>query len=191
MCFLTAAFGQSLINIDSLLSNDLAKDSTLNGKWKYYPESAAIQKVDKPELNKIFPNLIFYKASLLNILGRHVNTYTCLILYDTAKTKVQLIEPMSYSNQNEIFLNSFIGLKFQESQALLNVVSELQDLLIVGIDGKFDNTLYQENKVTFDFTVIGSEKFDIVKTCEVLLLEKSILGFNFNNPRRRKNRSIL
>ena len=100
---LTLAIGQNFKKLEFALVKDFPESSSTNGKWVYYSESANIQKIDKPDVNKLIPNFSFYKVRLTNFLGYHINTSNCLVLFDSIKFKTLLVAPMWYSDISEDF----------------------------------------------------------------------------------------
>jgi len=186
----TISHGQMFKKLDSLLSKQLSQDQEGEGKWVYYRKYSKIQNVIKPEVNKLFPNFKLYTASLTNYLGWHVETARCLILFDTVKTKILLVEPMWYSDQKETFLKLFLGVKFKDRITLMKFITELQSLLIVGFEGKFVNTKYYDNKVTFDLTEINNGKIDIWRSIEIAISDNVIKSFKSTNPKMNDSTTV-
>ena len=86
-------YGQTNPNLEKILKRDFSENSTDDGRWVFYSDKANIYKIDKPAVKAILPNYDFYKITLTNYLGYHVNQGTCLVLVDNSKSKTLLVEP--------------------------------------------------------------------------------------------------
>jgi hypothetical protein len=177
------AIGQNFKKLEFALVKDFPASSVADGRWVYNSESATIQKIDKPEVNKLIPNFSFYKVRLTNFLGYHVNPSNCLVLFDSTKFKTLLAVPMWYSDISENFLKLFIGAKFSDSTSIMKFTLELQDLMILGSTGQFENTKYNTNKITFEFTHPGSNEKEVWRQLEILIPDNTIKGFISTNPK--------
>jgi len=142
--------GQTYPRLAKVLTKELPNDSTKDGRWVFYADNANIEKLNKPLVKATVPNYDFYQVGLTNYLGWHVNQGTCLILFDSIKSKIILIEPLWYNETNEDFIKLFIGQKFDNKESLLNFLQELNELLEVGSGYKFRNTGYADNLITYD-----------------------------------------
>jgi hypothetical protein len=143
--FLSNSYGQSrdqddTIRLDSILRKELSRNSSAASPWFYFPGSK-IKKIDKPEIRKVFPEFTFYNVDL-GSTNYEISGADCLILMDSSNSTVLVVAPMWYSDINEPFLKLFTGKKFESGIALRSFVLELQDLLNVGTNGKFENTVY-------------------------------------------------
>ncbi|MBI5857775.1 MAG: hypothetical protein HZB42_08990 [Sphingobacteriales bacterium] len=184
--------------LDGCLRRDFPKNSMTDGRWVYYPETGNIQQIDKPEISKIIPAYSFYRVTMTNYLGYHVNVSGCLILYDSLNKKIELVQPIWYSDENELFLKHFIGNKFTDTTSLLKFVYELQNLMIVGTSGTFFNTRYQSDKITFDLTFghvsvspgIVNAVSGIWRTFEISLADNTLKEFKITNPRMNQSRIV-
>jgi hypothetical protein len=184
--------GQKFKKLDSILSKQLTPNQNEGegGKWVYYRKYAKSQPIHKPEVNKLLSKFKFYTVNLTNYLDEHVETSRCLILFDTVKRRILLVEPMWCSDQNETFLKLFIGVKFKDRITLMKIITELQSLLIVGFEGKFANTKYYDNKVTFDLTEINNGKIDIWRSTEIAISDNVIKSFKSTNPKMNDSRIV-
>lgn len=187
--------------LDGCLRRDFPEKSQYggyDGRWVYYSERGNIQKIAKSEVSKIIPDYSFYRVTMTNYLGYHVNTSGCLILYDSLNKKTELVQPMWYSDENEVFLKHFIGTQFTDSTFLLKFVYELQGLMIVGTSGTFFNTKYQSDRITFDLTFdhvsvssgIINAVSGIWRTFEISLTDNTIKEFKITNPRMNQSRIV-
>ena len=179
---LTLAIGQNFKKLEFALVKDFPESSSTNAKWVYYSESANIQKIDKPDVNKLIPNFSFYKVRLTNFLGYHINTSNCLVLFDSIKFKTLLVAPMWYSDISEDFLKLFIGAKFSDSISIMKFALELQDLMILGSTDQFENTKFNTNKITFELTHAGSSSREVWRRIEIIISENTITKFISTNP---------
>jgi hypothetical protein len=160
-----------------------------DGKWVYYQESGKIQKIEKPAVSKLIPEYAFYRVSLTNFLGYHINSSTNLILFDSVKTKIIHVVPMWYGDISRAFLKLFIGKQFSDSTSLLEFTIELESLMNIGSTGMFENTRYSYDKVTFDLTYQGANKKEVWRHIEMFITDNRITGFRSTNP--QMNESII
>ena len=129
--FITILLSISLINIhaqkfpvfEKVLTKEFSEKSDADGRWVFYSDKANIEKIEKPLVKSEIPNYSFYKVILTNYLGYHINEATCLILYDSLKSKVLLVEPLWYGGISEGLVKLFIGKKFESKDALLNFLN--------------------------------------------------------------------
>lgn len=184
---------------DGCLRRDFPESSSIDGRWVYYPAQANIQKIIKPEVSKIIPAYSFYRVVLTNFLGYHINGSGCLILYDSARQRTELTEPLWFSDDNEALLRKFIGVKFKDSISLMQFVGELQDLLLVGTGGSFFDTKYQKDKITYALTfehvstspgITSVVRADIWRTYEITLKDDTIIKFSSTNPKMNETRTV-
>lgn len=147
---LNSAFGQTYPELEKVLLKELSKDLQGDGRWVFYADKANIKKVDKPLVKAIVPNYDFYQVTLTNYLGYHVNQGTCLVLFDSLKSKIILVEPLWYSETSKPFLKLFFGHKFDSQESLLSFLKELTELMEIGSAYKFKNTGYTDSVITYD-----------------------------------------
>lgn len=179
------SYGQDFPKLDSLLRNNFPEDSQTDGRWVYYTEIGNVQKIIKLEVSKVIPNHTFYKVTLVNFLGHHINESDCLVLYESTTDKLLLVKPLWYTDKRKEFFQLFIGSKFLNNESLLSFILELQDLMLIGSQGEFKATEINENKITFDY-YIG---VNLWRNYEVSLSDYNILSFKSTNP--MLNKSII
>ena len=174
---LNSAYGQISPNLELVLKNKLSNNPDQDGRWVYYADKASIEKIDNPLVQAIIPNYIFFKARLTNYLGYHVNQSTCLILFDSLKENILLVQPLWYGGISKPFVRLFIGKKFDSKDALLIFLKELNGLMEIGSGYKFIHTGYTDSLITCD---LGYFKGDTYTT-----------GGNGTNSTLRYNENII
>ncbi|MBP7558419.1 MAG: hypothetical protein KA821_19240 [Chitinophagaceae bacterium] len=175
--------------VEGLLSKKFSQSSNRDGRWVYFQEKGAIQKLEQPVISKIIPGYAFFKINLTNYLGYHVNSSHNLILFDSATSTIIHAVPMWYGDISDDLLRLFIGKNFSDSTALLKFTTELQILMIVGSTGEFENTKYNEDGLAFDLTYQGPYKKEIWRRIEILIADNTIKGFRSTNP--QTNTSVM
>jgi hypothetical protein len=134
---------------DHLFAN-FPENSNTDGRWVYYKERAKIEKLNKPLLKEVIQGSEFYKVTLTNFLGYHINQGTCIIVFDSVKAKITFSEPLWYSGTCPTLIKLFIGYKFSNKDSLSKFLTEFNELLQIGSFYKFRQTSLSENIVTFD-----------------------------------------
>lgn len=170
-------------SLEGLLARKFPKDSRVDGRWVYYKDQADIQQLVKPRVSAVIPEYSFYIVTLTNYLGYHINHSSNLILFDSAKSRVIHVEPMWYGDISADLLRLFIGKTFRDSSSLLNFTLELQSLMNAGSTGGFENTTWQEDKVTFDFTYQGASRKEVWRHIEMFIEDNKIRRFRSTNPK--------
>lgn len=153
------ASAQSYHNFEKTLSETLSKDSLKDGRWVFFAEDANIMRIDKPLVKSRIPSYDFFEVTLTNYLGYHVNQGTCLVLYDSIRSKILLIEPLWYSGISESLIKMFIGEKFNTKDSLLNFLKELHELMEVGSVYRFINSGYTDNLITYDLGYFSGDSY--------------------------------
>lgn len=145
------AFGQLLNwSLEKALTRDFPKYSHKEGKWVFYHEKANIKKIDKPLVMARIPGYNVYQVNLTKYLGYHVYNSVCVVLFDSVNSKTRLVEPLWYGGYSKSLLTLFIGQKFDNKDALLSFLQELNDLMQIGSFYKFTLTSYSDSLVTYD-----------------------------------------
>lgn len=143
-------YGQKYPALEKVLAKELSIESKKDGKWVFYSDKANIEKIDSPFLKSSFPNYDPYQVTLTNYLGYHVNQGTCVVLFDSLKSKIILVEPLWYGGVSEPLVRLFIGRKFTNIDSLLFALNGLNKLLEIGSGYKFRNTSYSDSLITYD-----------------------------------------
>lgn len=148
--FVSYAYGQTYPSLEKVLSKELSKDSQKDSKWVFYADKANIIKVDNHLVKGSFPNYDLFQLTLTNYLGYHVNQGTCVVLFDSLKSKIILVEPLWYGGISESLVRLFIGQKFDSKESLLSFLKGVNELMEIGSGYKFRNTAYSDNLITYD-----------------------------------------
>ena len=153
--------GQTFAALEKVLTKELPENATTDGRWVFYSDKAKIEKVEKPLVKEVIPNYDFYSVTLTNYLGWHINQGRCLVLFDSSKSKIVLVEPLWYGDVSKELTKLFIGKKLQDQQSLLNFLSEIHSLMQVGSSYKFRETSHTDSLITYD---LGYFKGDSYRT---------------------------
>lgn len=151
LCVVCLGYSQSP-ELKKLLEKKFSAESTEDGRWVYYPDQANITLLETPLINSRYPHALVYRVTLTNYLGYHVNTSACVIMHDTVKRKITLVEPLWYSGLSKPFLKQFLMLKFDSKEKLLAFVSELNTVMETGSAYKFELSSYSDSVVTYSLT---------------------------------------
>jgi len=121
-----------------------------DGQWAFFKEAAGIEELNKPLIKRITPRTSFYKVTLTNYLGYHVNQGTCVVLYDSAKTAITLAEPLWYSGPSEPLIKLFLRHPVGNKDSLQLLLSELHELMQIGSVYRFRQTAVTDTLISFD-----------------------------------------
>jgi hypothetical protein len=152
-------YGQSYPTLEKVLAKELTKESQEDGKWVFYADKANIERVNNPLLKGSFPNYDPFRVTLTNYLGYHVNQGTCVVLFDSLKSKFILVEPMWYMGVSKPLIKLLIGRKFENMDTLLSVLKGVHDLLEIGSRYKFRNTSYSDSVITYDLGYFKGDSY--------------------------------
>jgi hypothetical protein len=153
------ASGQTYTSLEKALTKELPQNSTVDCKWVFYSDEANVEKVEKLLLKAVIPNFEFYNVTLTNYLGWHINQGRCLVLFDSSKPKIVLVEPLWYGDISKQLTTLFIGKKFQDQQSLLSFLSELHSLMQVGSSYKFRETSHTDSLITYDLGYFKGDSY--------------------------------
>ena len=157
--FLTNIYGQTFPALDTVLKKELSQNSTTAGKWVYYSETADIEKIEKPLVKEVLPNYDFYKVTLTNYLGYHVNQGTCIVLFDSLKSNIVLVQPIWYGGVSEPLIKLFLKKPFDNKEKLLDFLKELNDLMVIGSGYRFVNTSSTDDLIKYDLVYYKSDGY--------------------------------
>jgi len=143
---------------EHLLSN-FPQNSSKDGRWVFYKDRANVEKQNKPNLKAIIPNSDFYRVTMTNYLGYHVNQGTCLIVFDSINSKITLAQPIWYGGISEPFVKLFIGHKFNSKDSLLSFLTEFNELMQIGSSYKFRQTLITDSLITLDLGYFKGDSY--------------------------------
>lgn len=156
---LANAYGQKYPALKKVLNRELSEKSTDNERWVFYSDNGDIEKMDKPFVKAVIPNYDFYKVTLINHFGSHINQGTCIVLFDSAKSKIILVEPLWYGGVSVGLIKLIIGKKITNKDSLLNFLTQLNELLQVGSQYKYRQTSYTDSLVTFDLCYFKGDSY--------------------------------
>lgn len=204
--FLTAVHGQTNPKLETILKRDFSEKSSEDGRWVFYSDKADIEKIDKPLVKLVIPNFDFYKVTMTNYLGYHINEGTCLVLVDSLKSKTMLIEPLWYGGIDRKLIKMFIKHKFINKDSLLNFMTQLNELMQIGSGYKFIQTSYSDTLVTYDLgyfkgdsyttggngttSIINYNKDGTWRNIKVKLKRYSIIRYTEINPATKEKKVI-
>lgn len=143
---------------EQLLAN-FPQNSSKDGRWVFYKDIGNIEKLNKPEIKAVISNSDFYKVTLTNFLGYHINQGDCVIVFDSIKSKVTFAEPIWYGGISEPLVKLFIGHKFNNKDSLLNFLTELNELMQIDSGYKFRQTSYSDSLITFDLGYFKGDSY--------------------------------
>ena len=144
------SYEQSTPGLETALARKFPADSKEEGRWVFYAYKANIRKVDKPTVKACIPNYDLYQVDLTNYLGYHIYQGTCLVLFDSARDNIRLVEPIWYSGRDKAFNELFLGQKFGTKDSLLNFLVELGQLRQIGSGYKFRLTSNADSLNTYN-----------------------------------------
>jgi len=153
------SYGQTYTALEKVLSKELSRDSQKDGRWVFYANNANIEKLVKPRVKSVIPNYEFFQINLTNYLGYHVNEGTCLVLFDSLKAKMMLVEPLWYDDVSQSLIKLFVGKKFESKDSLLSFLKELNELMEVGSGYKFRNTGFTDTLITYDLGYFKGDSY--------------------------------
>jgi len=156
---LTHLYGQTYPALDTVLKKELPQNTTTDGSWVYYPEQANIEKIEKPFVKAVLPDYDFYKVTLTNYLGYHVNQGTCIILFDSSKSKIVLVPPIWYGGIDESLIKLFLKKPFDNKEKLLSFLKELNELMEIGSGYKFVYTSSTDDLIKYDLVYLKGDSY--------------------------------
>jgi len=156
---LTNVYGQTYLALDTVLKKELSTSSMTDGRWVYYPDKANIEKIEKPLVKAVLPNYDFYKVTLTNYLGYHVNQGTCVVLFDSLKSKIVLVQPIWYGGISESLIKLVLKKPFDSKDELLSFLNELNELMEIGSVYKFVNTSSTDNLIKYDLVYFKGDSY--------------------------------
>ena len=158
---LSTLYGQSYPALEDVLKKELSENSTKDGKWVYYPGEGNIEKLEKPLVKTCLSNYTFYKVTLTNYLGYHKNQGTCVVLFDSLRSKIVLVEPLWYGGISESLIKLVLKKPFENKEELLSFLNELNELMEVGSGYKFVNTSTTDTLITYDLIYSEGDAYTI------------------------------
>jgi len=157
--FLTNIYGQTFPALDTVLKKELSQNSMTDGRWVYYSDKADIEKIEKPLVKAVLPNYDFYKVTLTNYLGYHVNQGTCIVLFDSLKSNIVLVQPIWYGGVSEPLIKLFLKKPFDNKEKLLAFLKELNELMEIGSGYRFVNTSSTDDLIKYDLVYFKGDSY--------------------------------
>ena len=157
--FLANIYGQTFPALDTVLKKELSQNSTTDGRWVYYSDKADIEKIEKPLVKAVLPNYDFYKVTLTNYLGYHVNQGTCIVLFDSLKSNIVLVQPIWYGGVSEPLIKLFLKKPFDNKEKLLAFLKELNELMEIGSGYRFVNTSSTDDLIKYDLVYFKGDSY--------------------------------
>lgn len=145
-----SVFGQTYTALEETLKKELPENSIKDGRWVFYSDKANIERIEKPLIKAVIPIYDFYKVTLTNYLGYHINQGTCVVLFDSVQSKIVLVEPIWYSGISKPLIKLILKKQFDSTEKLLSFLNELNELMEIGSGYKFANTSSSDKLITYD-----------------------------------------
>ncbi len=152
-------FGQTFSELERVMAKEFSKNSTEDGRWVFYADKANIEKIEKPILKEHYPSYNFFKITMTNYLGYHINQGNCIILFDSSNSKVTLVEPLWYNGVSESLIKLFINNQFDNQESLLATLKEIHELMVVGSGYKFIKTGVSDSIITYDLVYFKGDSY--------------------------------
>jgi hypothetical protein len=156
---LTNLYGQTYPALDIALKKAFSENATTDGRWVYYSGKAGIEKIEKPLVKAVLSNYEFYKVILTNYLGYHVNQGTCIVLFDSLKSSIILVQPVWYGGVSEQLIKLVLKKPFDSKEKLLSFLKELNELMETGSGYRFVNTGSADNLITYDLVYFEGDSY--------------------------------
>ena len=147
---LSTAGAQGYANLEKVLNEQLSETATKDGRWVFHSDKGNIEKMDKPLVKAVIPNFDIYKVTLTHYLGSHINETTCIILFDSAASRIILEAPLWYDVMNKDFIKLFLKKKFDNKTNLLAFLDQFNDLLATGSGCKITRTALTDEQAKYD-----------------------------------------
>jgi len=203
--FLGSLYGQSSPALEELLKKNLPENSHTDGRWVYYPDKANILELEKPHIKAFLPGYELHKVTLTNFLGYHINQGTCVVLSDSLKRRMVLMEPLWYSGISAPLLKLFLKKPFSSREELLSVLQEVHELMETGSGYRFVQTGNTDTLLTYDLVYFKGDSYTtggngtrstvnytqdgIWRQIEVRVKNNKIREYTSINPRLKDNKA--
>lgn len=177
---------QEVQPLEKLLTKEFPKGSNIDGRWVYEDDSNEIESVPS-HLTELLSGQEFFKTTMVNYLGWHIESSECLIVFDQKKSKVILIEPVWYGGITKEFIQLFISQKFQSKKEIQKFVFALQDVLLIGsVNKSFRETSINDKSAVFKLY----DKNDVWRNVEMTFNNGSFVGLISTNPKTKEKNVI-
>ncbi len=193
--------------LNDFLSLTFSEKSTKDGRWVYYENEANLKQIEKPQIEKLFPDSKLYSVRLTNYLVWHINQGTCIILFDSLNSKITLAQPLWYRGISMPLVKNFIGHKFANRDSLRSFLKELNELMETGSSYRFKQTSYNDSLITYDLgyfkgdnyttggngikSTINYNEDDVWRKIRIDIKYCTITRYTSINPRIKSDREII
>jgi hypothetical protein len=151
--------GQINSALEETLKRTLPESSRKDGRWVFYSDEANIEKIERPLVKTVVSNYDFYKVTLTNYLGYHINQGTCVVLFDSLKSEIVLVQPLWYGGISESLIKLFLKKQFDNQEKLLSFMAELNELMEIGSGYKFVLTSSTDSLITYDLVYFKGDSY--------------------------------
>ncbi|GAL69177.1 hypothetical protein [Jejuia pallidilutea] len=193
LLFSLLTFGQDLTKIKSSLEKlKVDENGTYESdKWYYNPDKADIKEIKTETLNKVLAEYDLYSAVLEGFYGWHEKTSRCLILRKVDNGELTIIDPIWYNGISTELIKMVIGYEFKNKEELQIFTFELQGVMLIGSthNKEFKNTVFGENKISFDLYDSYQEE-RIWRKIEIGIKNNKIEFLTSTNPITNEMRTI-
>ncbi|WP_336126954.1 hypothetical protein [Mesoflavibacter sp. CH_XMU1422-2] len=193
LLFSLLTFGQELTEIKSSLEKlKIDENGTYESdKWYYNPDKADIKKIKIETLNNVLSEYDLYSAVLEGFYGWHEKTSRCLILRKVDNGELTIIDPIWYNGISTELIKMVIGYEFKSKEELQIFTFELQGVMLIGSthNKEFKNTVFGENKISFDLYDSYQEE-RIWRKIEIGIKNNKIEFLTSTNPVTNEIRTI-
>ncbi|GAL73417.1 hypothetical protein [Jejuia pallidilutea] len=132
-----------------------------------------------------------YSAVLEGFYGWHEKTSRCLILRKVDNGELTIIDPIWYNGISTELIKMVIGYEFKNKEELQIFTFELQGVMLIGSthNKEFKNTVFGENKISFDLYDSYQEE-RIWRKIEIGIKNNKIEFLTSTNPITNEMRTI-
>lgn len=155
MCLVGGGYSQQS-GLESLLQKKFNTQTKREGRWVYQPDNSAITPLKTPLINARYPHALLYRVTLTNYTNGQPTTASRVIMYDTVKNKITLVEPLHNGTLSKPFLHQFLSQRFQAKEQLQAFIAELSAAVALGPAYKFELADYSDAGVTYTLTTVAN-----------------------------------
>jgi hypothetical protein len=166
---------------------------SINSFAQVYP---GLEKI----LTKEFPRVS------INILGWHVNEGICVVLFDSIRSQMILVEPLWYGGVSKALVKLLIGQKFTSKPAMLDFLNGTNELMQIGSEYKFRNTSVSDSLITYDLGYFKGDSYTtggngvtstarynddgVWRKIEIDIRDLMIMRYTSTNPKNKEKEVI-
>jgi len=138
--------------LERLLEQKFSAEPGKHGRWVYEAGKGDIKPVNAPLITSRYPRSKVYQVKLTNYSGNEAKAAVCVVMHDTVKNKITLVEHISYSGLSKPFRKQFLTQKFESKEQLTAFIQELSAVMLRGPAYKFELTNYSDSEVSYSLT---------------------------------------